>query len=80
MRAFPERPTRQEVKEVVETCSAMCAVDLAEVYSPAQFEERTMHLGLSAGLAVDLVNGWDLEVEAFGRAAASSWPERGRHC
>ena len=42
----------------------MCAVDLAEVYSPARFHNRACRLGLSPGLAVDLETGWDLSIPA----------------
>ena len=38
----------------------ICAVDVAEVYSPERFAKRALGLGLPPGLAVDLELGWDL--------------------
>ena len=39
----------------------MCAVDLTEFYSPALFSERSMQLGLSAGVAAELETRWNLD-------------------
>ena len=49
--ALPGRPSRESVQGLVETYLEMCAVDLTEVYSPALFNERSMQLGLSTGVA-----------------------------
>ena len=69
--AFPEEePTTREVQEIAKICLAMCAVDLSEVYSPARFKERALQLGLSPGLAADLLTGWDLEIESQRKACS----------
>ena len=49
---------------LVRTCLEMCAVDLTEVYSPALFNERSMQLGLSTGVAADLETAWNLETKS----------------
>ena len=40
------------------------AVALAEAYSPARFQRRAGAFALSAGVAMDLLLGWALELEA----------------
>ena len=42
----------------------MCAVDLTEVYQPALFNDRSMQLGLSGGVAAELQTGWNLETKS----------------
>ena len=42
----------------------MCVVDLTEDYSPALFNERSMQLGLSTGVAAELKTDWNLETES----------------
>ncbi len=57
---------REDVKELAELAVSICAVDVAEVYSPARFQSQCKRLGLRAGFAVDMTtekpNGdfWDL--------------------
>ena len=46
---------------LVKTCVDMCAVDLTEFYSPAIFNERSIQLGLSTGVAAELETGWNLD-------------------
>ena len=48
----------------MKTCLEMCAADLTEVYSPALFDERSMQLGVSAGVAAELVTGWNLNTKS----------------
>ena len=62
--ACPARPSRESVQGLVKTCLEMCAVDLAEVYSPALFNERSMQLGVNTGVAADLETGWNLEIKS----------------
>ena len=52
------------MQSLVKTCLEMCAVDLTEVYSPALFNERSMQLGLSTGVAAQLENGWNLDTKS----------------
>ena len=58
--AFPGRLSRESVQGLVKTCLDMRAADLTEVYSPALFNERSMQLGLSTGVAAALETGWNL--------------------
>ena len=44
----------------MKTCLDMRAADLTEVYSPALFNERSMQLGVSTGVAAELQTGWNL--------------------
>ena len=60
----PGRPNRESVQGLVRTCLETCAVDLTEVCSPASLNERSMHLGLSTGLATDLETGWIWETKS----------------
>ena len=46
------------------TCVEMCAVDLTEVYSPAIFNERSIQLVLSTGVAAELETGWNLDTKS----------------
>ena len=57
---------------LVKTCLETCAVDLTDVYSPALFNERSMQLGLSTGVAVELETGWNLDTNHGGTSAAVS--------
>ena len=50
-----------ELKREAEALGAD-AVALAEAYSLARFQQRTGAFGLSAGVAMDLRFGWDLEL------------------
>ena len=45
---------------LVKTCLDMREADLTEVYSPTLFNERSMQLGLSAGVAATLETGLNL--------------------
>lgn len=51
----PERPTKADMEQIVNVCLSMCAVDFSEIYSPARFKDRALRLGLSPGLAADLI-------------------------
>ena len=62
--AFPGTPSRESVQSLVKTCLDMCAVDLTEVCSPALFNERSMQLGLSTGVAADLETRWNLKTKS----------------
>ena len=57
---FPGRPSRESVQGLVKTCLDMRAADLTEVHSPALFNERSMQLGVSTGVAAELQTGWNL--------------------
>ena len=51
-----------EVARQVEARRAQLgAVDVAEMFSPPRFTQGAAHLGLTAGFAVDLQTGWDLD-------------------
>ena len=62
--AFPGSLTRESVQGLVRTCLEMCAMGLTEVYSPALFNERSMQLGLSTGVAAELETGWNLQTKS----------------
>ena len=49
---------------LVRTYLEMCALDLTEVYSPALFNQHSMQLGLSTGVAANLETGWNLETKS----------------
>ena len=53
----------QEAKREAEALEAD-AVELAEAYSPARFQQQAGAFGLSAGVAMDLHLGWDLGMRA----------------
>ena len=44
-------------------------IDVAEIYSPARVTEAAVKIGLKAGLAMDLTNGWDFRVSRHREAA-----------
>ena len=56
---------------LVRTCLEMCAVDLTEVYSQDLFNERSMQVGLSTGVAADLETGWNQPNHEVTNAAVS---------
>ena len=49
---------------LVKTCLEMCAVDLTEVYSASLFNERSMQLGVSPGVAADMETGWNMDTKS----------------
>ena len=53
----------KSVQGLVRTCLEMCAVDLTEVYSSALFNERSVQLCLSTGVAADM-GGQNLETKS----------------
>ena len=59
--AVPGRLSRESEQGIVKTCLEMSAVDLTEVYSPAIFNERSMQLGISKGVAAELETSWNLD-------------------
>eukprot|EP00972_Heterocapsa_arctica_P093947 13856385-Heterocapsa_arctica.AAC.1 len=50
-----EKPSVREAEELVKIVLEICAIDLAEVYSPARFRDKALQMGLSAGMAADLL-------------------------
>ena len=62
--AFPGRPSRESKQGLVKTCLEMCAIEMTEVYSSALFNERSMQLGLSAGVAAELGTCWNLDTNS----------------
>ena len=40
-------------------------VDVSEVFCPPRFTAMAANMGLCPGLAMDLVNGWDLDDETI---------------
>ena len=44
-------------------------MDVAEVYSPARVTKVAHKMGLEAGEAFDLTNGWDFRLERHRKAA-----------
>ena len=75
--AFTGKPSRESVQGLVRTCLKMCAVDLAEAWSPALFNERSMQLGLSTGCGCRPWKGWNLETKSR-RDRCSSEPRSAR--
>ena len=61
---FLGRAGAESVQGLAKICLEMCAVDLAEVYSPALFNKRSRPSGLSTGVPADLTTGWNLETKA----------------
>ena len=57
-------PSSESLHCLVKTCFEMCAVHLIEVYSPAHFNERSMQLSLSTGVAAELETGWNLDTKS----------------
>ena len=49
---------------LVNICLETSAVDLTGVHSPAIFNERSMQLGLSTGVAAELETAWNLETKS----------------
>ena len=54
----------REIENKVDT-----GVDVAEIYSPARVTEAAVKIGLKAGLAMDLTNGWDFRRKEHREAA-----------
>ena len=61
---FLRKTSKESVQGLVKTCLEMCAAHLTEVYSPALFNERSMQLGLSTGVAAELETGWNLDTKS----------------
>ena len=53
------------MQRLVRICLETCAVDMTEVNSQVLFNERSMQLGLSTGVAADLETGWNLETKSL---------------
>ena len=75
----PERPTKADMEQIVNVCLSMCAVDFSEIYSPARFKDRALRLGLSPGLAADLITGWELRSRTQRHACAKKLAEEKPH-
>ena len=61
--AFPGRPSRESVQGLMNTCLGVCAADLTKVCSPGLFNDGSMQLVLSTGVAADLGTGWNLHTK-----------------
>eukprot|EP00972_Heterocapsa_arctica_P089378 13176955-Heterocapsa_arctica.AAC.1 len=48
-----DKPSVREAEELVKIVLEMCAIDLAEIYSPERFKNKALQMGLSAGMAAD---------------------------
>eukprot|EP00972_Heterocapsa_arctica_P026811 3945276-Heterocapsa_arctica.AAC.1 len=50
-----DKPSVRENEELVKIELEMCAIDLSQIYSPEIFNNKALQMGLSAGMAADLL-------------------------